>query len=128
MNIQLGYCFDGYFMSRVESARRQRQRRAFQYSTYEFSIASQLMWYQDSFLLDPTDRRSMDSRGDRHMLTIRNIQSSDFGNYRYADSYLVLREVFRYEIDEKFNIDDKLLAAVAMMTTTVMQRESIQSN
>lgn len=42
----------------------------------------QLMWYQDSFLLDPTDRRSMDSRGDRHMLTIRNIQSSDFGNYR----------------------------------------------
>ncbi|CRL05848.1 CLUMA_CG018874, isoform A [Clunio marinus] len=34
-----------------------------------------------SFLLDPTDRRSMDSRGDRHMLTIRNIQSSDFGNY-----------------------------------------------
>ncbi|CAO1426341.1 unnamed protein product [Diamesa serratosioi] len=41
----------------------------------------ELMWYQDSFLLDPTDRRSMDSRGDRHMLTIRNIQSSDFGNY-----------------------------------------------
>lgn len=51
---------------------------------YEFSIFhSQLMWYQDSFLLDPTDRRSMDSRGDRHMLTIRNIQSSDFGNYRF---------------------------------------------
>lgn len=45
---------------------------------------SQLMWYQDSFLLDPTDRRSMDSRGDRHMLTIRNIQSSDFGNYRFV--------------------------------------------
>lgn len=41
------------------------------------------MWYQDSFLLDPTDRRSMDSRGDKHMLTIRNVQSSDFGNYRY---------------------------------------------
>lgn len=40
------------------------------------------MWYQDSFLLDPTDRRTMDSRGDRHILTIRNIQQSDFGNYR----------------------------------------------
>ncbi|CAG9807706.1 unnamed protein product [Chironomus riparius] len=41
----------------------------------------ELMWYQDSFLLDPTDRRTMDSRGDRHILTIRNIQQSDFGNY-----------------------------------------------
>lgn len=55
----------------------------FSASIHEFSICfcSQLMWYQDSFLLDPTDRRSMDSRGDRHTLTIRNIQSSDFGNY-----------------------------------------------
>lgn len=50
---------------------------------YLIVFCSQLMWYQDSFLLDPTDRRSMDSRGDRHMLTIRNIQSSDFGNYRF---------------------------------------------
>lgn len=45
-------------------------------------IFLQVLWYQDSFLLDATDRRTMDSRGDRHILTIRNIQQSDFGNYR----------------------------------------------
>jgi hypothetical protein len=42
------------------------------------------MWYQDSFLLDATDRRTMDTRSDRHILTIRNIQQSDFGNYRWG--------------------------------------------
>lgn len=42
-----------------------------------------MMWYQNSFLLDPTDRRSMQSKGDRYTLTIRNFQPSDFGNYRY---------------------------------------------
>lgn len=64
------------------------RRKLFQYSAkaneFPISFCSQLMWYQDSFLLDPTDRRSMDSRGDRHMLTIRNIETSDFGNYRYG--------------------------------------------
>lgn len=82
---QLEYCFVVYFMSRVDC--RILFQKLFQYSTrlmnFQSPFCSQLMWYQDSFLLDPTDRRSMDSRGDRHMLTIRNIQSSDFGNYRY---------------------------------------------
>ncbi|CAD7084484.1 unnamed protein product [Hermetia illucens] len=38
-------------------------------------------WFQNSFPLQPTDRRSMSSRGNRHMLTIRHIQQDDFGNY-----------------------------------------------
>lgn len=40
-----------------------------------------MLWYQNSFLLDPTDRRSMHSRDDRYNLHIRNFQTSDFGNY-----------------------------------------------
>ncbi|RZF46856.1 hypothetical protein LSTR_LSTR008237 [Laodelphax striatellus] len=39
------------------------------------------VWYQDSFTLEPTERRTMDSRGNKHTLTIRNVQSRDFGNY-----------------------------------------------
>ncbi|XP_054285081.1 lachesin-like isoform X1 [Macrosteles quadrilineatus] len=43
--------------------------------------APNMIWYQDSFLLDPTERRTMETRANRHTLTIRNVQSSDFGNY-----------------------------------------------
>ncbi|XP_021925523.1 lachesin-like isoform X1 [Zootermopsis nevadensis] len=43
--------------------------------------APELMWYQDTILLDPTDRRKMESRGNKHTLNIRNVQGSDFGNY-----------------------------------------------
>nr|XP_029714386.1 limbic system-associated membrane protein-like isoform X1 [Aedes albopictus]XP_029714387.1 limbic system-associated membrane protein-like isoform X1 [Aedes albopictus]XP_029731680.1 limbic system-associated membrane protein-like isoform X1 [Aedes albopictus]XP_029731681.1 limbic system-associated membrane protein-like isoform X1 [Aedes albopictus] len=52
-------------------------------STPEFTHLHnlQMMWYQDSFLLHPNDRRTMDSRGDKHYLTIRNVRQSDFGNY-----------------------------------------------
>lgn len=41
----------------------------------------QILWYQDSFQLDQTERRTMETRGNKHTLTIRNVQSSDFGNY-----------------------------------------------
>lgn len=41
-----------------------------------------MTWYQDSFLLEPTDRRTMESKLDIQTLTIRNVQQSDFGNYR----------------------------------------------
>ncbi|KAJ4447379.1 hypothetical protein ANN_09385 [Periplaneta americana] len=44
-------------------------------------VGSLLMWYQDTILLDPTDRRKMESRGSKHTLNIRNVQGSDFGNY-----------------------------------------------
>lgn len=40
-----------------------------------------MAWFQDSFVLDPTDRRVMEARGTKYTLTIKNVQSSDFGNY-----------------------------------------------
>lgn len=40
-----------------------------------------MLWYQNSFLLDGTERRSMDRKGDKYCLRIRNFQVSDFGNY-----------------------------------------------
>ncbi|XP_063708471.1 limbic system-associated membrane protein [Culicoides brevitarsis] len=44
-------------------------------------VNSEMLWYQNSFLLDATDRRSMHSKDDRYILSIKNFQSSDFGNY-----------------------------------------------
>uniref|UniRef100_A0A182FVH5 Ig-like domain-containing protein n=1 Tax=Anopheles albimanus TaxID=7167 RepID=A0A182FVH5_ANOAL len=44
-------------------------------------VNSEMLWYQNSFLLDPTDRRSMLSKGEKYTLNIRNFQQSDFGNY-----------------------------------------------
>ncbi|XP_058119002.1 hemicentin-1 isoform X1 [Anopheles ziemanni] len=38
-------------------------------------------WNQNSFPLQPTDRRTMSSRGNRHTLTILHVQQEDFGNY-----------------------------------------------
>ncbi|XP_055699736.1 protein amalgam isoform X1 [Phlebotomus papatasi] len=38
-------------------------------------------WFQNSFPIQPTDRRVMSSRGNKHTLSIRHVQSEDFGNY-----------------------------------------------
>ncbi|BFF91486.1 neuronal growth regulator 1 [Drosophila madeirensis] len=38
-------------------------------------------WYQNSFPIQTTDRRIMNTRANRHTLTIRHIQQEDFGNY-----------------------------------------------
>ncbi|XP_017002962.3 igLON family member 5 isoform X1 [Drosophila takahashii] len=38
-------------------------------------------WYQNSFPIQTTDRRTMGTRANRHTLTIRHIQQEDFGNY-----------------------------------------------
>ncbi|KAH8251849.1 hypothetical protein KR038_009405 [Drosophila bunnanda] len=38
-------------------------------------------WYQNSFPIQSTDRRIMNTRANRHTLTIRHIQQEDFGNY-----------------------------------------------
>ncbi|CRK88608.1 CLUMA_CG002357, isoform A [Clunio marinus] len=38
-------------------------------------------WFQNSFPLQPTDRRIMSSRGNRHSLNIRHVMQEDFGNY-----------------------------------------------
>ena len=40
-----------------------------------------MVWYQDSFLLEPTERRAMETRGNKHTLTVKRVQASDFGNY-----------------------------------------------
>ncbi|KAF4523236.1 hypothetical protein B566_EDAN011462, partial [Ephemera danica] len=42
---------------------------------------AEVLWYQDSFLLDPNERRTMETRGSKHTLSIRGVQSADFGNY-----------------------------------------------
>lgn len=42
----------------------------------------QMMWYQNSFLLDPTNRRTMYAKGDKYILNVTDFQSTDFGNYR----------------------------------------------
>ncbi|XP_063916510.1 MAM domain-containing glycosylphosphatidylinositol anchor protein 2-like [Zophobas morio] len=41
----------------------------------------EVLWYQNSFPLQQTDRRIMSSKGKTHALTIKNVQFSDFGNY-----------------------------------------------
>ncbi|CAO1431923.1 unnamed protein product [Diamesa tonsa] len=38
-------------------------------------------WFQNSFPQQPTDRRVMSSRGNRHSLNIRHVMPEDFGNY-----------------------------------------------
>lgn len=43
--------------------------------------SSEMLWYQNSFLLDANERRSMDHSNDKYFLQIRNFQQSDFGNY-----------------------------------------------
>lgn len=40
-----------------------------------------MLWYQDSFPLDPSERRTMETRGTKHTLSIRGVQQQDFGNY-----------------------------------------------
>ncbi|KAF7283823.1 hypothetical protein GWI33_022863 [Rhynchophorus ferrugineus] len=42
---------------------------------------AEVTWYQDSFQLQPTDRRIMARNGQTYSLTLRNVQLSDFGNY-----------------------------------------------
>jgi hypothetical protein len=47
-----------------------------------FQNYKQVSWFQNSFPLQPTDRRIMSSRGNRHSLNIRHVMQEDFGNYR----------------------------------------------
>ncbi|KAJ3624150.1 hypothetical protein MTP99_017796 [Tenebrio molitor] len=42
---------------------------------------AEVLWYQNSFLLQATDRRIMSSKGKTYTLAIKNVQFSDFGNY-----------------------------------------------
>lgn len=49
---------------------------------FRFLFPLKVSWFQNSFPLQPTDRRIMSSRGNRHTLNIRHVQPEDFGNYR----------------------------------------------
>lgn len=49
-----------------------------------FAPSIQVLWFRNSFSIQPTDRHLMTSRNGRHMLHIKNLQTEDFGNYRYV--------------------------------------------
>ncbi|GAB0087807.1 Immunoglobulin-like domain [Sergentomyia squamirostris] len=49
--------------------------------TVHGDTGSEMNWFQNSFLLDPTDRRTMHTLGEQHTMLIRNFQTTDFGNY-----------------------------------------------
>ena len=42
---------------------------------------AQVKWYKDTMLLDPTNTRLMETFGNRHVLTLKNVREVDFGNY-----------------------------------------------
>ena len=44
-------------------------------------INLQVKWYKDTMLLDPTNNRHMEVYGNRHVLTLKSVKETDFGNY-----------------------------------------------
>jgi len=38
-------------------------------------------WYKDTMLLDPTNNRHMQTYGNKHVLQLKNVRETDFGNY-----------------------------------------------
>lgn len=51
-----------------------------------------MRWYKDTMLLEPNNNRHMESFGNRHVLTIRNVRETDFGNYSCAADNSLGRE------------------------------------
>ncbi|CAG9807795.1 unnamed protein product [Chironomus riparius] len=49
--------------------------------TLQSDMNTDVSWYQNSFMLEPTDRRTMYSRGNKYILSIVNFRTTDFGNY-----------------------------------------------
>ncbi|KAG5870541.1 hypothetical protein JTB14_035687 [Gonioctena quinquepunctata] len=62
---------------------------------------AEISWFQDSFMLQPTDRRLMSKIGNTHSLTIRNVQQSDFGNYSCLVSNSIGRDKRYIELSGK---------------------------
>uniref|UniRef100_A0A0K2SXN7 Ig-like domain-containing protein n=1 Tax=Lepeophtheirus salmonis TaxID=72036 RepID=A0A0K2SXN7_LEPSM len=42
---------------------------------------AEVKWYKDTMLLDPTNNRHMETFGNKHVLILRNVRETDFGNY-----------------------------------------------
>jgi len=42
---------------------------------------AEVKWYKDTMLLDPTNNRHMEVYGNRHVLTLKSVKETDFGNY-----------------------------------------------
>jgi hypothetical protein len=61
-----------------------------------------VQWFQDSILLDPTDRRSMETRGSKHILSIRGVRSENFGNYSCVADNSLGRAKKYMELSGKF--------------------------
>ena len=40
-----------------------------------------MKWYKDTMLLDPNNNRHMETYGNRHVLILRHVSETDFGNY-----------------------------------------------
>ena len=47
----------------------------------KYEISFQVKWYKDTMLLDPTNTRHMEVYGNRHVLTLKKVKETDFGNY-----------------------------------------------
>ncbi|KAJ8961467.1 hypothetical protein NQ318_014715 [Aromia moschata] len=62
---------------------------------------AEVMWYQNSFELQPTDRRLMSKNGNTYTLTIRNVQLPDFGNYSCVVSNSIGRDKRYIELSGK---------------------------
>ena len=49
--------------------------------TSRIYLPFKVKWYKDTMLLDPNNNRHMETYGNRHVLILRHVSETDFGNY-----------------------------------------------
>lgn len=64
----------------------------------------QVTWYQDSFPLEGTDRRIIEARGNKYVMNIINVRSSDFGNYSCQAENTIGKSKSHIELTGSYNI------------------------